>query len=323
MSIHIAQPGEEDAAAQELELPQALPVLPLRDSVAFPDTLTPLAIGQERSVQLVNDVLAGNRMLVMVASKDPEVENPGPDQIYRVGVAGFVARMLKVPDGSLRILVQGGRRVELTDFIATEPYMVARIEPRPDVVEEGTETELEALARNVQGTFSQIISEVPYLPEELQLAVANLEDPTELAHMIAGALRLSTEEKQGLLEEVDVAKRLRRLSELLARELELISIGSRIQSQVQSEMEKGQREYFLRQQLKAIQDELGEVDEQTAEANELREQIEAAGLPELRAEGGRAGARPAREAAAAGGRARGDPHLPRVARDPAVVEVHR
>ena len=135
-------------------------------------------------MKLVNDVLAGNRMLVMVASKDPEAENPGPDQVYRVGVAGFVARMLKVPDGSLRILVQGGRRVELTDFAATEPYMVARIEPRPDIVEESTE--LEALTRNVQGTFSQIIAEVPYLPEELQLAVANLEDPAELAHMIAG-----------------------------------------------------------------------------------------------------------------------------------------
>jgi len=278
VSIHIAQPGEDGGAADELQLPPALPVLPLRDSVPFPDTLTPLAIGQERSVQLVNDALAGNRMLVMVAATDPEAENPGPDQIYRIGVAGFVARMLKVPDGSLRILVQGGRRVELIDFPATEPYMVARIEPRPDVVEAGPE--LEALARNVQGTFSQIINEVPYLPEELQLAVANLEDPAELAHMIAGALRLNTEEKQELLEERDVAKRLRRLSELLARELELISIGTRIQSQVQSEMEKGQREYFLRQQLKAIQDELGEVDELTAEANELREQIEAAGLPE-------------------------------------------
>ena len=192
MSIHIAQPGEEDGAGQELELPQALPVLPLRESVAFPETLTPLAIGQERSIKLVNDVLAGNRMLAMVASRDPEAENPGPDQIYRVGVAGFVARMLKVPDGTLRILVQGGRRVELTDFVATEPYMVARIDGRPDVVDPGTETELEALARNVQGTFSQIISEVPYLPEELQLAVTNLEEPAELAHMIAGALRLST-----------------------------------------------------------------------------------------------------------------------------------
>jgi ATP-dependent Lon protease len=278
VSIHIAQPGEDGAGGDELELPPALPVLPLRDSVPFPDTLTPLAIGQERSVKLVNDALAGNRMLVMVASTDPEADNPGPDQIYRIGVAGFVARMLKVPDGSLRILVQGGRRVELTEFPATEPYMVARIEARPDVVEPGPE--LEALTRNVQGTFSQIIAEVPYLPEELQLAVANLEDPAELAHMIAGSLRLNTEEKQALLEELNVAKRLRRLSELLARELELISIGSRIQSQVQSEMEKGQREYFLRQQLKAIQDELGEVDEQTAEANELREQIEAAGLPE-------------------------------------------
>jgi len=278
VSIHVGQPGENGGAGGELELPPALPVLPLRDSVPFPDTLTPLAIGQERSVKLVNDVLAGNRMLVMVAATDPEPDNPGPEQIYRVGVAGFVARMLKVPDGSLRILVQGGERVELVDFPAAEPYMVARIEPRPDVVESGPE--LEALARNVQGTFSQIIAEVPYLPEELQLALANLEDPAELAHMIAGSLRLKTEEKQELLEEQDVARRLRRLSELLARELELISIGSRIQSQVQSEMDKGQREYFLRQQLKAIQEELGEVDEQAAEANELREQIEAAGLPE-------------------------------------------
>ena len=278
MSIHIGQPGENGSGADDLELPPALPVLPLRDSVPFPDTLTPLAIGQERSVKLVNDVLAGDRMLVMVANKDPDAENPGPDEIYRVGVAGFVARMLKVPDGSLRILVQGGRRVELLDFPATEPYMVARIEHRPDVVDD--DPELEALARNVQNTFSQIIQGVPYLPEELQLAVANLEDPTELAHMIAGSLRLSTEEKQELLEEVNVTKRLRRLSELLARELELISIGSRIQSQVQSEMEKGQREYFLRQQLKAIQEELGEVDEATAEANELREQIEEAGLPD-------------------------------------------
>jgi ATP-dependent Lon protease len=279
VSIHVGQPGENGGIGPEgLELPPALPVLPLRDSVPFPDTMTPLAIGQERSVKLVNDVLAGNRMLVMVASKDPEIENPGPGDVYRVGVAGVVARMLKVPDGTLRILVQGGQRVALTDFPATEPYMVARIEPRADVFEEGPE--FEGLVRNVQSTFSQIIAEVPYLPEELQLAVANLEDPIELAHMIAGSLRLKTEEKQELLEEQDVGRRLHRLSELLARELELISIGTRIQSQVQSEMEKGQREYFLRQQLKAIQEELGEVDELTAEANELREQIEAAGLPD-------------------------------------------
>jgi ATP-dependent Lon protease len=279
MSIHIAQPGRPP---QEVELgsalPKVLPVLPLKDSVPFPDTLTPLAVGQERSVRLVNEVLGGNRMLVMVASKNPEIETPGPEDLYRVGVAGVVARMLKVPDGSLRILVQGGQRVVLDDFVATEPYLVARIEPAPDVVKQTPE--LEALFRNVQTTFAQIIERSPYLPEELQLAVANLEDPAELAHMIAGALRMKTEERQELLEERDLQKRLRRLSELLARELEVLEIGGRIQSQVQSELEKGQREYFLRQQLKAIQEELGETDETQAEVNELREQIEAANLPE-------------------------------------------
>jgi ATP-dependent Lon protease len=259
-------------------LPQALPILPLRDSVPFPETLTPLAIGQERSIKLVNDVLGGSRMLAMVASRDTEAEEPGPDQLYRVGVAGVVARMLKVPDGSLRILVHGAQRVEIGDFVTTEPYLVARITEAPDIVVPSPE--LEALHRNVQTTFSGIIEQVPYLPEELQLAVANLGDPAELAHMIAGALRIETEKKQQLLEERDVTKRLRLLSEILAREVELAEIGSRIQSQVQSEMEKGQREYFLRQQLKAIQEELGEVDEQQAEAQELREQLEAAGLPE-------------------------------------------
>jgi len=279
VSIHIPSSDDEGRdAAIRTELPEALPILPLRDSVPFPETLTPLAIGQERSVKLVNDVLGGNRMLAMVASRDSEEENPGPDELYAVGVAGVVARMLKVPDGSLRILVHGAQRVEIGDYVATDPYLVARIREAPD--ELTPSPELEALHRNVQSTFSQIIQEVPYLPEELQLAVTNLEDPAELAHMIAGALRIKTEEKQALLEERNVAKRLRLLSEILARELELVEIGTKIQSQVQSEMEKGQREYFLRQQLKAIQEELGEVDEQQAEAAELREQIEQAGLPD-------------------------------------------
>ena len=279
MSIHIpTDAGDADAVAARTKLPDALPVLPLLDSVPFPDTFTPLAVGQERSVKLVNDVLAGNRMLAMVASQDPEVEEPGPDDLFTVGVAGVVARMIKVPDGSLRILVHGAQRVAIRDYVATEPYLVAKIEEAPDVVPDTPE--LEALRRNVQETFSQIIEAVPYLPEELQVAVANIQDPAELAHLIAGALRIKTDERQELLEERDVAKRLRRLSELLARELELISIGSRIQLQVQSEIDKGQREFFLRQQLKAIQEELGEVDEQQAETQELREMLDAAKLPE-------------------------------------------
>ena len=155
---------------------------------------------------------------------------------------------------------------------------MARIEPLPDVLERTPE--LEALSRNVQRSFTEIIEQIPYLPEELQLAVTNVDDPSALAHLIAGALRISTAEKQELLEEVDVGKRLRRLSEILARELEVIQLGSKIQSQVQSEIDKGQREYYLREQLKAIQQELGEADEQQAEINELRERIEAASLPE-------------------------------------------
>ena len=268
----------EEALRQEQELPDAMPVLPLRDTVAYPDTLAPLGVGQERSIKLVDDVLAGNRMLVMVASRDPEDDTPGPRQLHDVGVVGVVTRMLKIPDGTIRVLVQGSQRVRLGDYVTEQPYLVARITEMPDVVEETPE--LAALTRNVQKTFSDIIEQIPYLPEELQLAVTNVDDPSALSHLIAGALRIPTEEKQLLLEEVNVARRLRMLSEILARELEVIQLGSQIQSEVQSSIDKGQREYFLREQLKAIQAELGEVDEQTAEINELRERVEAARLPE-------------------------------------------
>jgi ATP-dependent Lon protease len=271
-------PEVEEAALRAEPLPEALPILPLRETVTYPDTLTPLAVGQERSIKLVNDVLSGNRMLAMAASKDPENDKPGPDDLYDVGVAGTVARMMRVPDGTLRILVQGSERIRILDYISEQPYLVARVEAMPEVVEESTE--LEALTRNVQSTFSEIIEAIPYLPEELQLAVANLDDPSALSHLIAGALRINTEEKEELLEQVDVTKRLRRLSEILTRELEVVQLGSKIQSQVESEIDKGQREYFLRQQLKAIQEELGEQDEQQVEINELRERLEAAGLPE-------------------------------------------
>jgi ATP-dependent Lon protease len=264
--------------APSVSLPEALPVMPLREAVAFPEILMPLAVEQERSIKLVNDVLTGNRMLAMVTARDEAGETPGPDELYDVGVVGVVARMLKVPDGTLRILVHAGQRVKIGDYVATEPYLVARIAEAPDIVVPSPE--LEGLHRNVQTTFSRIIEQVPYLPPELQMAVANLDDPAELAHTIAGALRIKTEDKQALLEERDVTLRLRMLSELLARELELVEIGTRIQTQVQSEMDKGQREYFLRQQLKAIQEELGEVDETQAEASELRERLEQAGLPD-------------------------------------------
>jgi ATP-dependent Lon protease len=279
--IEIAGAGEEHdvEVGAPRAVPSTLPVLPLRETIPLPDTLIPLAVGQERSVALVDDVLRGNRMLVMVASRDPENEVPGPDDLYEVGVAGAIARMIKVPDGTMRILVQGGQRVHIDRWVNETPYLVAEISELGDVVPPGS-TELEALTRNVQQTFSSIVESNPYLPEELQLAIANIDDPSSLSHLIAGSLRLKADEKQGLLEEVDVARRLRRLVEILARELEVISIGSEIQNQVQSEIDKGQREFVLRQQLDAIRRELGEFDESAAEANELREQLDAIALPE-------------------------------------------
>jgi ATP-dependent Lon protease len=282
--IDIRTPGEEDGAgaapgpAPARPVPAAVPVLPLRDTVTFPDAVLPLAVGQERSVRLVNDVLGGDRLLLMVASRRPDVEEPEPDDLYGVGVLGVVARMMRVPDGSLRILVQGAQRVRIEEWLATDPYLVARPAEVPDLITESPE--LVALMRNVQGTFASIVEQAPYLPEELGLAVANLDDPAALSNLIAGALRISTEEKQRLLEEPEVAARLRTLSGILARELEIVTVGSQIQSQVQSEMGQAQREHILRQQLKAIQAELGEEDEMAAEARELREQLEALELPE-------------------------------------------
>jgi len=268
----------DEAFAGTRELPSRAGVLPLREMVAFPDMLVPLNIGQQRSIELINDVLRGDRSIVMVASRNLEVESPSPDDLYSVGVFGTVARMIRIPDGTLRVLIQGGQRVRIDSWVQTEPYLAAEISEAPDVVEQTPE--LTALMRSVQQTFASIVEHVPYLPEELQIMVANVDDPSALTHLIAGALRLSTEEKQSLLEELDVTKRLRRLTEILARELEVVSIGSRIRSQVQSELEKGQREYFLRQQLKVIQEELGEADEVQAEVNELRDQLASIELPE-------------------------------------------
>ncbi len=268
----------EVAVGGSQQQPQRVGVLPLRDTVTFPDMLIPLNVGQERSIELINEVLRGDRMIAMIAGRNPEVETPSAEELYDVGVLGVVARMIRVPDGTLRVLIQGGQRVRIERWLATEPYLVAEVAEAPDVLEQTPE--LIALMRNVQQTFTDIVAQVPYLPEELQIMVANVEDPSALTHLIAGALRLRTEEKQQLLEELDVAKRLRRLSEILARELEVVALGSKIQSQVQSELDKGQREYFLRSQLKAIQEELGEADEVQAEVNELREQLAAIDLPE-------------------------------------------
>ncbi len=262
----------------ELSFPATLPVLPLKDTVVFPESVTPLAIGQERSIKLVEDVVSGERVLALVTVKEADIEQPGWDELYRVGTAAVVHKMIKVPDGTLRILVQGVRRIELDREVSDDPYLVGEFLELADELEETPE--VEALTRNVQNLFARVIGLVPYLPEELQLAAANVDDPSALCNLVASTLRLKTAEKQRLLELTAVEARLREVSAILNRELEVFELGSKIQSQVQEEMEKGQREFFLRQQLKAIQDELGEGDADAAEVNELRSRLTELDLPE-------------------------------------------
>jgi ATP-dependent Lon protease len=263
---------------EELTFPATLPILPLKDTVVFPESVTPLAIGQERSIKLVEDVVSGDRLLALVTVKEAEAEHPSWDDLYTVGTAAVIHKMIKVPDGTLRILVQGVRRIGLDRRVQDDPYLVGEFVDLPDELE--AKPEVEALTRNVQSLFGRVIALVPYLPEELQIAAANVEDPSALCNLVASTLRLKADEKQRLLELTDVEARLREVSSILNRELEVFELGSKIQSQVQEEMEKGQREFFLRQQLKAIQDELGEGDADQAEVNELRSRLDALQLTE-------------------------------------------
>jgi ATP-dependent Lon protease len=262
----------------QVEIPRVLPVLPLKETVIFPQAMAPLAIGQERSITLVDEVVSGNGLLALVTARNTEVEQPGWDDLYEIGTAAVVHRLIRVPDGTLRILVQGLGRIRLERRIQDDPYLVGEFSELPDELVESRE--VEALTRTVQNLFARIVSLVPYLPEELAVAAGNVDDPGALTYLVASTVRLKTEERQRLLELVNVEERLRETSTLLGKELEVSELGSKIQSQVASEMEKTQREYFLRQQLKAIQEELGESDPERAELDELRERLEEADFPE-------------------------------------------
>jgi ATP-dependent Lon protease len=271
-------PIEAGPADDDLEIPGLLPILPLKETVLFPESMAPLAIGQERSIRLVEDVVAGERMLALVTVKDAEIEQPAVTDLYPLGTAALIHKMIKVPDGTLRILVQGLERVRVVRGVDETPYLLGEVEVVPDELVESRE--VEALTRNVQSLFTRIIGLLPYLPEELQLAASSVDDPSALCNLIGSTMRLKTEEKQTLLELANVEARLRETSLILNRELEVLELGTKIQSQVQSELEKGQREFYLRQQLKAIQEELGETDPEHAELNELRTRLEGIDLPE-------------------------------------------
>jgi ATP-dependent Lon protease len=268
--------AEEDE--ERIEIPHELPILPLRGVVFFPMTALPLTVGQPRSVRLVEDaVLMEPRIIGLVASKDAEIEEPKPDQIYNVGTAVTLHRLHKTPEGII-LFVHGIERIRIDEYTAERPYLKAKVTPIPLAAEKTVE--VEALMRNLVDLFRQLVNLVPYLSDEVTLLVSNVEDPRHLANLISTSVRMDVADAQALLEIDDVSEKLRRLTTLLGRELEVLELGKKIQKEAQGSMEKVQREYFLREQLKAIRRELGEEDEQTVEINEYRDLITAAGMPE-------------------------------------------
>jgi len=268
-----------DGDDKELVIPGILPILPLKNTVVYPiPILLPLIVGQPRSIKLVDDVVLGNRLIGLVALKDASIENAGPDDVYRIGSAASIARFVKAPDSTIRLFVQGMERIRIVEFTQTEPYLKAKVEMMPDTVEEGVE--IEALMRNTVQLFRRMSSLMPYLPEELIMATLSVQDPQQLAYLVASYVRMDMIDAQAILESESVSAKLQKLNVVLNRELEVLELGKKIQDQAQSEMQKVQREYYLREQLKAIQKELGEGDEQQAEINELTTKIEQAGMPE-------------------------------------------
>ncbi len=263
----------------DIHIPSVLPILPLRGLVVYPQTAVPLTIGQPRSIRLVDDVVAGDmRLIGLVASKDPELELPEPGDLYSMGTVAMVHRLFRAPDGTIRLVVQGLERFRVGEFIQLEPYLKAQIELAPEHV--GEDAEIEALARNARSQFEHIAEMIPSIPRELVGSVLALDDPLQTVYTVANFQRMDLADAQNLLELNSAAEKLHKLVGILAREVEVLEIGQKIQNEARTEIEKVQREYFLREQLKAIQKELGEADEQAAEVEEFRQKIEAAKMPE-------------------------------------------
>jgi len=264
-----------------LSIPSELPILPLRDTVLFPNSFMPLAVARESSVRLIDDAIANGKLIAVFTQRDAAVEEPTQADLFTVGTATHIHKMFKLPDGSLRLIVQGLARLQLDEVVSTHPYVRARVSAAAEALKDDDRLEIDALARNIKTNFQQVVSLSPLLSDDLQTLAVNITEPGRLADFIASSLStISTQTKQEVLETLDIRTRLDNLNRILIKELEVLELGSKIQSQVQSEVGKNQREYFLREQMKAIQKELGEGDDQTKEIEELQEKIEAAGMPE-------------------------------------------
>src|SRR6202049_249228 len=280
--LETLKPEDPSAGDRPLAIPSELPILPLRDTVLFPNSFMPLAVARESSVRLIDDAIADGKLIAVFTQLDASVEEPRQADLYSVGTATHIHKMFKLPDGSLRLIVQGLARLKLDEVVSTEPYLRARVTVAAEDTNDADRLEIDALARNIKTNFQQVVSLSPLLSDDLQTLAANITEPGRLADFIASSLStISTGVKQEVLETLDIRARMENLNRILIKELEVLELGSKIQSQVQSEVGKNQREYFLREQMKAIQKELGEGDDQTKDVEELSEKIEAAGMPDL------------------------------------------
>jgi ATP-dependent Lon protease len=284
MADQADEPAPADATLESersFQIPNELPVLPLRDTVLFPNSFMPLAVARDSSVRLVEEANATGKLIGVFTQREASVEEPLQEDLYPVGTATHIHKMFKLPDGSLRLIVQGVERITLDRVIQARPYLRAAVIVAPDQKRDQDHLEIDALQRNIKSNFQQVVQLSPLLSDDLQTLAANITDPGKLADFIASSLAtIGTPIKQEILSTLDVRARMDALNRILIKELEVLELGSRIQSQVQSEVGKNQREYFLREQMKAIQRELGEGDEQAKEIEELRSKIEAAGMPE-------------------------------------------
>ncbi len=272
---------DEEDVERPLTVPSELPVLPLRDTVLFPNSFMPLAVARESSVRLIEEAIADSRLVGVFTQLEPGTEEPTQEDLYEVGTATHIHKMFKLPDGTLRLIVQGQTRLHLEEVLDTQPYIRARVRVEDEVSRDEDRLEVDALQRNIKNNFQQVVSLSPLLSDDLQALVGNITEPGKLADFIASSLTtIQTSTKQEVLGTLDVRTRMETLNRTLIKELEVLELGSKIQSEVQSEVGKSQREYLLREQMKAIQKELGETDDQAKEIEELKEKIEAAGMPE-------------------------------------------
>ena len=257
-------------------IPAELPILPLRNTVAFPFSMLPLIVGLPRSVKLVEEAMEGNRLIGLFAVHDPEVEEPGPDGLHQVGVAAVITKVVRMQDDSLQVVVHGLERIKIRQWTASDPYIKAQVEVSPDIVAEGVE--MEALRRSLLDISSKVVKLMPDMPNEAIEFVRRIEDPRLLVYLVASNIRIEMADAQELLGHDTVDAKFRKLIALLSHELEVLQLGQKIQTEAQSGMEKAQREYYLREQLKAIQKELGEDEGQKSEVEEYRQKIERGGM---------------------------------------------